>query len=56
VDIVNGQPRLWLRIDQGVLSGHTYEVFLVMHDQNGEIREVLRTNEVQVPHLAIISP
>ena len=50
VSIGDGTPLglLWLRIEQGVLSGHTYEVFLVQHNPNGEIREVLRTNPVLI--------
>ncbi len=44
-------PRLWLRIDQPVLTGRRYAVTLVFHDAGGEVREVLRSNDVQVPLL-----
>ena len=45
----NASLSLWLRIDQPVMIGKRYRVFLVMHEPNGEIREVLRTNEVFAP-------
>jgi hypothetical protein len=51
-----GLGRLWLRIDQPVLAGHTYEVYLLLKNPNGETREVLRTNPVQIPLLAPILP
>lgn len=44
-------PRVWLLIDQPVLSGRRYAVTLVFHGSDGEVREVLRSNEVQVPIL-----
>ncbi|MEZ5299362.1 MAG: hypothetical protein R3F11_01635 [Verrucomicrobiales bacterium] len=49
----DGTPigELWLRIDQAVLAGRTYEVALVLHDERGEIREVIRTNEAAIPAL-----
>ena len=40
--------RMWLRIDQAVFAGREYRVFLVMHDSNGEIQEILRTDPVLV--------
>jgi hypothetical protein len=50
-----GLGRLWLRIDQPVLAGHSYEVFLLLMNPDGETREVLRTNQVLVPLLGSIS-
>jgi len=42
---------IWLRLDQPVLNSHSYEAFLVLHDERGELREVRRTNTTAVPAL-----
>ena len=46
---VTQRGNLWLRIEQAVMSGKRYQVHLAIHEPNGEIREIIRTNEVTVP-------
>ncbi len=43
--------QIWLRLDQPALNGHSYESFLVLHDERGEIQEVRRSNATAVPAL-----
>jgi hypothetical protein len=48
---VGTNTQIWLRLDQAVLNGHSYEAFLVLHDERGELREVCRSNTTAVPAL-----
>jgi hypothetical protein len=47
--MAGGNTQIWLLLDQAVLNGHSYEAFLVLHDERGELHEMRLTNPAAVP-------